>query len=80
MVVPWMSVRTTEEAGIGLWEYTEYETGEKELYDLSGGQCWNWQRRSFAAAAVKRLTLRTRNAECGVRILFIAPRRWRLRL
>ena len=24
--------------------YTEYETGETELYDLSGGRCYDWKR------------------------------------
>ncbi len=26
------------------WQYTEYETGEKELYDLSNGPCYAWKR------------------------------------
>jgi arylsulfatase A-like enzyme len=26
------------------WMYTEYETGETELYDLSGGRCYDWKR------------------------------------
>lgn len=26
-----------------LWHYVEYSTGEKELYDDSGGPCWDWQ-------------------------------------
>ena len=39
----WNGLRTTTEAGIGRWSYTEYETGETELYDLSGGPCWEWQ-------------------------------------
>jgi hypothetical protein len=41
--VPWQGGRTTEEAAIGRWVYTEYASGEKELYDLSGGPCWTWQ-------------------------------------
>ena len=24
--------------------YTEYETGEHELYDISNGPCWEWHR------------------------------------
>ena len=27
------------------WMYTEYETGETELYDLSNGPCYAWKRR-----------------------------------
>jgi arylsulfatase A-like enzyme len=26
------------------WMYVAYETGETELYDLSGGACYDWQR------------------------------------
>lgn len=25
------------------WMYTEYETGEVELYDVSNGPCWEWK-------------------------------------
>jgi hypothetical protein len=25
------------------WAYVEYETGERELYDLSNGPCWEWR-------------------------------------
>jgi arylsulfatase A-like enzyme len=42
-IVPWKGVRTTEEAAVGQWVYTEYRSGEKELYDVSGGPCWNWK-------------------------------------
>jgi arylsulfatase A-like enzyme len=24
------------------WHYVEYATGERELYDISGGPCWRW--------------------------------------
>ncbi len=24
------------------WQYVEYVTGERELYDISGGPCWRW--------------------------------------
>jgi hypothetical protein len=24
------------------WHYVEYDTGEKELYDISGGPCGSW--------------------------------------
>ena len=27
------------------WTYTEYETGERELYDISNGPCYAWTRR-----------------------------------
>ncbi len=52
----WWSVRTTDKsplAGEGcaaaatrecVWHYIEYATtGERELYDLSGGACWQWR-------------------------------------
>jgi arylsulfatase A-like enzyme len=38
-----LGLRTTNEAPIGRWEYVEYATGEKELYDLAGGPCWSWK-------------------------------------
>jgi arylsulfatase A-like enzyme len=31
-------------AGGCIWHYVRYETGEKELYDDSGGPCWSWSR------------------------------------
>lgn len=30
----WAAVRTTSTSPLGLWHYVEYETGERELYDL----------------------------------------------
>ena len=27
------------------WVYTEYETGERELYDISKGPCYEWRPR-----------------------------------
>lgn len=27
------------------WHYVEYDNGERELYDLSGGPCWAWSPR-----------------------------------
>jgi N-acetylglucosamine-6-sulfatase len=39
---PWNGVRTTSESTLGRWVYTVYQTGEKELYDISGGPCWTW--------------------------------------
>jgi hypothetical protein len=35
-------VRTTAGNELGRWVYTEYETGEKELYRIDGGPCWRW--------------------------------------
>ena len=34
---------TTTYSPLGLWQYTEYQTGEHELYDVSNGPCWTWQ-------------------------------------
>jgi len=31
----WAAIRTTPEAAEGRWHYVEYETGERELYDLA---------------------------------------------
>jgi choline-sulfatase len=42
-VPAWWSVVTTTASSLGLWRYTEYETGEKEMYDLSNGPCWKWK-------------------------------------
>ena len=42
-VPSWASVITTTYSPLGLWQYTEYQTGEHELYDLSNGPCWTWQ-------------------------------------
>jgi N-acetylglucosamine-6-sulfatase len=38
----WWAVRTTHDHPNGLWHYIEYNTGEKELYDMSGGLCYKW--------------------------------------
>jgi hypothetical protein len=32
---PWWSVTTTARSPLGPWQYTEYATGEVELYDLA---------------------------------------------
>jgi arylsulfatase A-like enzyme len=40
---PWRAIRTTDRSPLGLWHYVEYDSGERELYDASGGQCWEWQ-------------------------------------
>jgi arylsulfatase A-like enzyme len=39
---PWRAVRTTDRSPLGLWHYIEYDSGERELYDTSGGQCRDW--------------------------------------
>lgn len=38
----WWAIRTTAQNPLGLWHYIEYATGEKELYDVSGGPCYEW--------------------------------------
>lgn len=55
-VTPWYAVTTTHlspladvrcavaDEGRCRWQYVEYVTGEEELYDLSNGPCWTWQR------------------------------------
>lgn len=40
----WFAVTTTSLSSLGLWHYIEYKTGEKELYDISNGPCWLWER------------------------------------
>jgi N-acetylglucosamine-6-sulfatase len=40
----WWAIRTTPDSGLGTWHYAEYETGERELYDVSNGPCWAWNR------------------------------------
>jgi N-acetylglucosamine-6-sulfatase len=40
---PWRAIRTTSQSPLGLWHYIEYDDGERELYDVSGGQCWEWK-------------------------------------
>lgn len=39
----WWAIRTTAQNPLGMWHYIEYATGEKELYDLSGGYCYDWK-------------------------------------
>jgi hypothetical protein len=39
---PWRAVRTTDRSDLGLWHFVEYDSGERELYDTSGGQCRDW--------------------------------------
>jgi arylsulfatase A-like enzyme len=55
-VPPWFAVTTSGQsqlAGAGCalessggcrWHYVEYETGERELYDVSNGPCWAWNK------------------------------------
>jgi N-acetylglucosamine-6-sulfatase len=52
---PWHAVATTEHSPLARtvcgsapssgcrWHYVEYRTGERELYDVSNGPCWNWK-------------------------------------
>jgi arylsulfatase A-like enzyme len=40
---PWRGLQTTDEASIGRWVYTIYIDRTEELYDISGGPCWEWQ-------------------------------------
>jgi N-acetylglucosamine-6-sulfatase len=35
-------LRTSPEHPLGHWTYTEYRSGERELYDVSGGPCHAW--------------------------------------
>lgn len=54
----WWSVTTTARSDLASrrcalkgtsgcrWLYVEYETGERELYDVSNGPCWEWSRGS----------------------------------
>ena len=35
-------LRTSPEHPLGHWVYSEYRTGERELYDASGGPCYAW--------------------------------------
>jgi arylsulfatase A-like enzyme len=56
IVPPWYAAATTAlspladvgcaEAASGgcRWHYVEYDTGERELYDVSNGPCWRWER------------------------------------
>lgn len=40
----WRGLKTTEQHPLGLWLYVEYSrSGEKELYDVSGGPCYFWR-------------------------------------
>lgn len=41
-IKPWYGIRTTSSYSDGLWHYIEHSSGEKELYDLSGGPCYSW--------------------------------------
>lgn len=50
----WDAVTTTRDSALArqgcdvassggcVWHYVRYETGEKELYDVSHGPCWSW--------------------------------------
>jgi N-acetylglucosamine-6-sulfatase len=51
---PWFAVTTTAQSPLARegcaaaasggcrWHYVEYDTGERELYDVSNGPCWSW--------------------------------------
>ena len=38
----WWSIRTTEDHPAGRWHYIENRDGFRELYDVSGGLCYEW--------------------------------------
>jgi hypothetical protein len=38
----WWSIRTTEDHPDGRWHYIENRDGFRELYDISGGLCYEW--------------------------------------
>jgi len=38
----WWSIRTTADHPDGRWHYTENRDGFRELYDISGGLCYEW--------------------------------------
>jgi hypothetical protein len=38
----WWSIRTTADHPDGRWHYIENRDGFRELYDLSGGPCYEW--------------------------------------
>ena len=38
----WWSVRTTDDHPAGRWHYVENRDGFRELYDISGGLCYEW--------------------------------------
>ena len=35
-------MRTTPDDPRGLWHYVEHRSGERGLYDISGGPCYAW--------------------------------------
>jgi arylsulfatase A-like enzyme len=41
---PYAAVVTTPLSPLGEWHYVEYENGDRELYDISHGPCWEWNR------------------------------------
>jgi arylsulfatase A-like enzyme len=38
----WWSIRTTDDHSDGRWHYVENRDGFRELYDISGGLCYEW--------------------------------------
>ena len=41
---PYGAVVTTSLSSLGEWHYIEYANGDRELYDISNGPCWAWNR------------------------------------
>lgn len=41
--IRWFAARTTSQSPLGIWHFVENSTGEKELYNLSGGSCDSWK-------------------------------------
>jgi len=42
-VPSWFAVRTTENHPDGFWHLIQYQNGERELYEVSGGACYEWK-------------------------------------
>ncbi len=43
MTPAWRAIHTTPDHPLGEWHYIENDTGEIELYDISGGHCRAWK-------------------------------------
>lgn len=44
--VPWWGIRTTPDSSLGLWAYTEWSNGDRELYDMTNDP---WQLQNLAS-------------------------------